>query len=127
MSQQPIRYADFGLFSYPTIYNHTFTSYRLYIKRTNLTQQSNAYKKNTYVSYKYRYEIIGISLSKYYNNPRNTWMTGVFVYINGNLMNPYPYTFNINKRETVLYWYETNEGYPKFNLTWQSSYYDPRL
>jgi hypothetical protein len=50
-----------------------------------------------------------------------------YVYINGNQYNQnQPYTFNIFKVETMLFWYETNDPNVTFGLTWESSYYDPR-
>jgi hypothetical protein len=78
----------------------------------------------TQTGYRYRYEIYMFTRSTAYGQYRNTIVQGSHVFVNGQNVSiiQYPYGLNyvVSMNGTMIYYWETNDPMPTFNVTWQN-------
>jgi hypothetical protein len=104
---------------------NTVTSFELWITRENISEDEN---NKSYLRYTYKYKLVGLSKSIYYDRLRNTFMEEFEIFLDDSdePMNNFPLNLYINKYPSVLYEMKSNDENPSFYISWFSSYYDPR-
>ena len=115
-------YRHFGTANYPANYN-TSTTIEAYITKDYLTSAN----RRGLVNYKYIYEIMVVSHSKYNGIPTNTNLYGVRVFYDGSETSwkTFPNGFNvlILQQPTMIYWIEINSESPDITFKWAESMY----
>jgi len=115
-------YRHFGTANFPANYN-TSTTIEAYITKDYVTSAN----KRGLVDYKYLYEIMIVSHSRYNGIPTNTNLYGVRVFYNGNETSwkTFPNGFNvlILQQPTMIYWIEVNDEKPDITIKWAESMY----
>lgn len=99
----------------------------LLIIKQNIIEPVNYKKSLRYVNNlpQYKYEIVFISSSKYYNKKASTWLFGVKIFINNNEITkelfPDGFTALINTNPTTIYSFESNENNINVKIIWNNS------
>jgi len=124
--QESSLYYHFGNFIFEdNSIPNTVTSFELWITRENISEDEN---NKSYLRYTYKYKLVGLSKSIYYDRLRNTFMEEFEIFLDDSdePMNNFPLNLYINKYPSVLYEMKSNDENPSFYISWFSSYYDPR-
>lgn len=121
-------YADYGVWRMALSYNSTI-AVGSYVTRQEISvQEQKSISQITF--FKYRYEFYFISYSIINNFPKNTWLYGSRVFINGfeQTNRQFPNGFNayITINPTLVYWFETNDELINMSMTWVNSSIDTR-
>ena len=122
-------YVDYGTWRHD-ISNETNVSISSYVtKQTILTHRDFKQKQKTLSELpKYRYELILISKSTYYNKTVKTWISNARVFIDNvevtNEQFPNGFTAVIDVTPTVIYWYETSMESIKVTIKWENCVYN---
>ncbi|MFW5847599.1 MAG: hypothetical protein ACOCVF_01590 [bacterium] len=119
-------YADFGEYFYPTNDEDTYTKFKIFVLRSDISK-NNDYKQSlmSVYNYKYRYELHIQSQSKLEGQLVDTYIHNIRIFINEFEISkeqfPEGFWVIVTPKGRAVYLYEGNDEILKFGLKWNGA------